>query len=45
LMNCSGGDATSGWDLVNYAMLPPLLITIFALLLLMKFERKKAAQA
>ena len=42
LMNCSGGDAVSGWGLVNYAMLPPLLIAGLALVLLVQVERKKA---
>ncbi len=40
LMNCSGGDAITGWNAVNYAMVPFLAVAALALIMLVVIERK-----
>lgn len=43
LMNCSGGTPQAGWEAVNYAMIPFLILAGGSLLWLMLRERRVAA--
>lgn len=40
LMNCSGGDVVQGWSAVNIAMIPFLLLAGFALIWLVKTQKR-----
>lgn len=42
LMNCSGGDVVQGWNAVNYAMVPFLLLAGVALVWLQRVDRSAA---
>jgi MFS family permease len=45
LMNCSGGNVVSGWNSVNYAMVPFLALAGGALIWLMRHQKAKPTNA
>jgi len=44
LMNCSGGSAVDGWNAVNIAMVPFLILAFGALIWLVISQRRQSAQ-
>ena len=44
LMNCSGGSAVEGWNAVNIAMIPFLVLAFGALIWLVISQRRQSAQ-